>query len=67
MRNIKELRESLTECYEKMLNSEMQLKQGKALANVAGKILTSVNIELKNCEMLDKKPNIEFLNTANQE
>ena len=65
MKNIKELRESLTECYEKILKNEMQIKQGKALANIAGKILTAVNIELKNCEMLDKKPNIKFLDTDN--
>lgn len=61
MKNITDLRNSLVDNYEKMKAKKMELKDGKELANTAGKILSSVNIELKYNEMLGNKIKIDFL------
>jgi ethanolamine utilization cobalamin adenosyltransferase len=61
MRNITDLRNSLVDNYEKMKTKQMELKDGKELANTAGKILSSINIELKYNDMLGNKTKIDFL------
>jgi hypothetical protein len=61
MRNITDLRNSLVDNYEKMKAKQMELKDGKELANTAGKILSSINIELKYNDMLGNKAKIYFL------
>jgi hypothetical protein len=61
MRNITDLRNSLVDNYEKMKTKQMELKDGKELANTAGKILSSINIELKYNDMLGLKSKIDFL------
>lgn len=61
MKNITELRNSLLENYEKMKSKNMDLKVGKELANTAGKILSTVNIELKYQQINGVKEKINFL------
>jgi hypothetical protein len=61
MRNITDLRNSLVDNYEKMKTKQMELKDGKELANTAGKILSSINIELKYNDILGLKTKIDFL------
>ena len=61
MKNIKELRNDLIENYEKMKTNEMRLKTGKELANVAGKILTSIKLELDYNKLIESKKRIKFL------
>lgn len=61
MQNIEQLRISLAENYEMMKNKEMDLKQGKELANTAGKILSTISVELKYQQLNGIKKNIKFL------
>jgi hypothetical protein len=61
MKNIKQLRSSLAENYEMMKAKEMDLKQGKELANTAGKILSTISVELKYQQINGEKKKIEFL------
>jgi hypothetical protein len=59
--NIKELRESLIDNYEKTKDKRMPLNLCKELTNSAGKIINSIQIELvQNQLMKDAKP-ISFL------
>ena len=61
MQNITELRESLARNYDLMKRKEMSLKEGNSLANVAGKLLGTLKVEMKYCEMVNEVPDIEFL------
>jgi hypothetical protein len=61
MKNIEQLRSSLAENYEMMKAKEMDLKQGKELANTAGKILSTISVELKYQQINGEKKKIEFL------
>ena len=61
MQNITDLRNSLLDNYEKMKSKEMELKDGKELANTAGKILNSLKIELEYNTLIGNKNKIEFL------
>jgi hypothetical protein len=61
MQNIKDLRNSLLDNYEKIKSKEMDLKDGKELANTAGKILNSLKIELEYNTLVGNKNKIDFL------
>jgi hypothetical protein len=63
MKNITELRTSLSENYEQMKSKKMDLKMGKELANTAGKIINSLKLELEYNSMMDIKKKIDFLDT----
>lgn len=66
MQNITELRNSLIQNYELMKAKKISLKLGRELASTAGKILNSVRVELKYCEMTGQKPEIDFLDNKPQ-
>ena len=61
MENITDLRNSLSDNYEKMKNKEMELNMGKELANTAGKILNSLRVELEYNSQMGIKEEIQFL------
>jgi len=61
MQNIKDLRNSLLDNYKKMKSKEMDLKDGKELANTAGKVLNSLKIELEYNNLVGNKNKIDFL------
>lgn len=61
MQNIKQLRESLADNYEKIKSKKMDLKTGKELANTAGKIINSLKVELEYNQLIGTKKKIEFL------
>ena len=61
MKNITELRSDLMDNYVKMKDKQMELKEGKELANTAGKVLTSLKIELVYNAMMGIKTPIPFL------
>ena len=61
MQNIKDLRDSLAINYELMANKKMDLKQGKELANTAGKLLGTLKIELEYSQLQGTKKKIDFL------
>jgi hypothetical protein len=62
MNNINELRQSLSDNYTQMKSGNMKIALGKELSNAAGKILSSVKVELEYAKMLNEKPDIQFLN-----
>jgi len=61
MQNIKELRNSLSQNYELMVEGKMELKVGKQLANTAGKMIGTLKIELEYAQMRGSKKKIDFL------
>lgn len=61
MQNIGELRKSLSENYSKMKAKKMSLPMGKELANTAGKILSSLKVELEYNSQMGVKKKIDFL------
>lgn len=61
MQNITDLRNSLAENYELMVEKKMDLKQGKELANTAGKIIGTLKIELEYSILQGTKKKIAFL------
>lgn len=61
MKNITDLRNSLIDNYSKMKDKKMDLKEGKELANTAGKILTSIKVELDYNTQMGIKNKIDFL------
>lgn len=62
MRNIKELRETLTENYDKLRAGEMERALVGELNNTAGKIISTVVTELKYQNHMGIKKEIDFLN-----
>ena len=61
MRNIKELRETLTENYDKLRAGEMERALVGELNNTAGKIISTVVTELKYQNHMGIKKEIDFL------
>ena len=61
MQNITELRKSLSENYEAIKDGSMELKVASELANVAGKIINSLKVELEYNLKMDYKKKIEYL------
>lgn len=59
--NIKELRESLIDNYEKTKDKRMPLNMCKELTNSAGKIIGSIQIELVQNQLLKEAKPISFL------
>lgn len=67
MKNIKELRDSLADNYEKMKADEMELKLGKELANTAGKLINTIKVELEYNQMVGVKKKIPFLDSEEKD
>lgn len=61
MENIRELRKSLADNYDKIEKGEMTLRKGKELTNAAGKIVSTLKVELDYNKFMDIKKNIPFL------
>ena len=59
--NIKELRESLIDNYEKTKERKMPLNMCKELTNSAGKIINSIQVELVQNQLLKEAKPISFL------
>ena len=56
------LREDLQKVYEELRNKSIDPKLAKELNNTAGKIMTSVKIQLEYANLRGEKPNVDFLN-----
>ena len=61
IKNIEELRYSLTDNYCKMYDKKMPLNMGKELANNAGKILNSLKVQMEYNDRMGYKDKIDFL------
>lgn len=64
MQNITDLRKSLADNYEALKNGTMDLKQGKELSNCAGKIISSLKVEIEYQNLTGNKNKIEFLESV---
>ncbi len=61
MQNITELRQRLNDIFDKVSKREMPIAQAKTLANIAGKIINSLAVELSYNQYMEIKEKIEFL------
>lgn len=61
MQNITELRQRLNDIFEKTSKKEMSIVQAKALANIAGKIINSLAVELSYNQYMEITKKIEYL------
>ena len=66
MQNITELRTSLNDNYTKMKDGEMGLKVGKTLANTAGRIINSLQVELEYNALMGIKHKIKYLEVTDK-
>lgn len=63
IRNIEQLRDSLLGNYEKMKEKKMPLSMGKELSNVAGKVISSVSVQVQYMALTKSPEKIPFLET----
>jgi hypothetical protein len=61
MKHMSELRDKLSKVFEDLHSKRIELATAKEMVNAAGKIINSVNIELKGYELAKKEPNIPFI------
>jgi hypothetical protein len=61
MKNVEELREFLTKELQRVSDGEITPAAANASANLTGKILSSVKLELEYNKMTGHNPNISFL------
>jgi hypothetical protein len=61
MKNIEELRKELCEAYMWVKDDPRRAAQVKEMSNTAGKIISSIQVELKNALQRKEKPEIAFL------
>lgn len=61
MKNIDELREKLAEAYEKTEKSHMKTTVAAELANIAGKMINSVKVQIEYHALRKEAPTIKFL------
>ncbi len=61
MKNMSQLRDKLCNVFEELHNGTLEAKDAKELANVAGKIISSVTAELKAAEVNKTNHRIAFL------
>lgn len=61
MQNITELRQKLNEVFDKTSKKEMSIAQAKTLANLAGKIINSLAVELNYNQYMEITKQIEYL------
>ena len=61
MQNIVELRDELVKVYEQLRNGELGTDEVKQAANVAGKIMASIKVQIEYNKMVQSKRRIEFV------
>ena len=62
LKNIKDLRDDLLSNYNQTKSGEMGVPMAKELANTAGKVLSSIKLELEYNKYMGINRKIEFLN-----
>ena len=61
MKNIKEVREQLTEVFKDLRDGSLEPKVASELNNSAGKIINTLKVELEYFSLRKEKPKIKFL------
>lgn len=64
MKNIVELRNDLVELFDDLKNNKVDHMKAKEMNNAAGKIMTSLKVQLEYAKLHKKKVDIQFLNGA---
>lgn len=64
MKHVEELQKNLSDLYQSLKNGEVDCKTADSLANVAGKFINSVKLQLIYAELREEKPEITFLDKA---
>jgi len=59
--NINDLRISLCETYDQVRAGVIERAQAEALSNVAGKIISTLKVELVNAKLKNETPQIGFI------
>lgn len=62
MRNVLDLRDELVTVFDSLKAGEMKRNDTKEMANVAGKIIGTVKLQLEYSKLTGRKPDIDFLN-----
>jgi len=60
---ITDIRNNLLEVFNGLRNKTMDIKEAVEINNTAGKIISSVKVQLAYHAMRDERPEIEFLNS----
>lgn len=63
MKNVKELRNELAEVIKKLKDGDIKPQQAGALANLAGKMISSTKAQIEYYSLRGEKPNIKFLDS----
>lgn len=61
MKNTEELTDEMAKVFISLRDGKTTIDKAAALSNVAGKIIATVNVDLKACELSKTKPDIKFL------
>jgi hypothetical protein len=61
MKNLRELREELSDVFANLKSGELCAKDAKELNNAAGKIINSAKVELEYYALRKETPNIPFI------
>jgi hypothetical protein len=61
MKNIADLRDELLDNFNNIKSGKLGVQEANAMTNTSGKILASVNTELKYAQLTGKQPKIKFL------
>lgn len=61
MKNVDELRNGLSEVFEKLRAGELKPKEAAELANVAGKMINSAKVQVEYYALRKEQPYISFL------
>lgn len=62
MKNITQLRGALSALFEQLKDGQMDVKVASEMNNSAGKIISSLKVQLDYAELRKEQPNIAYLN-----
>lgn len=61
MKDIKQLRDDLTDLFDKVKTKKIDPEQASLLTNCAGKIIGTLRVELEYAALQEETPEIEFI------
>lgn len=62
MNNIKELRQELIDIFEQLKSKKIKAKEAKELVNTAGKIISTVKLQIDYAKLNKATLNVDFIN-----
>jgi len=61
IQNIKQLRDDLSKVYEDLRSGKLEPREAKEINNTAGKLISTVKVQLDYAGLRGEKPEIDFL------